>query len=238
MKRMIAGLLLIVCFLTACSAEPKPQVVTQVQESEESAVSTPAEAASISVEKTEATSTEPTEESTVETSAAPTELSEPTREPATEPITEQVTETPATTQPPTTKATTEPTEPTEPSEPTEPTQTQAPVTEPEYEAIDISALEAYGRSYAETLGYDGDPNTGFATNAGYFPPSWMKIRSMEEGYQRVKELVDAQYADDLGAGHAIVVVIDGVERHRKLNIYIEPTDEANVFLIYCFYGGE
>ena len=233
MKRMIAGLLLTVCFLTACSAEQNPQVVTQVQESEESAVSTPPEAASFSAETTEAT--EPTEESTVETSVAPTERSEPTTEPATEPITEQVTETPATTQPPTTKATTEPTEP---SEPTEPTQTQAPVTEPEYEAIDISALEAYGRAYAETLGYDGDPNTGFATNAGYFPPSWMKIRSMEEGYQRVKELVDAQYADDLGAGHAIVVIIDGVERHRKLNIYIEPTDEANLFLIYCFYGGE
>ena len=233
MKRMIAGLLLIVCFLTACSAEQNPQVVTQVQESEESAVSTPAEAASFSEETTEVT--EPTEESTVETSVAPTGLSEPTTAPATEPITEQVTETPATTQPPTTKATTEPTEP---SEPTEPTQTQPPVTEPEYEAIDISALEAYGRAYAETLGYDGDPNTGFAINAGYFPPSWMKIRSMEEGYQRVKVLVDAQYADDLGAGHAIVVIIDGVERHRKLNIYIEPTDEANLFLIYCFYGGE
>ena len=187
---------------------------------------------------TEEPTTQPTEEIVAETTVAPTEpLTENETEPITaaptEPTTSPITTPPVTEAPTQSPATQEPT-PTE----TQPPETEPPVTEPEYEVIDTAALEAYGRAYAETLGYWGNPATGFATNAGYFPPSWMKIYTMEEGYRRVKELVDAQYADDIGADHPIVVVIDGVERHRKLNIYLEPTDDPNMFLMYCFYGGE
>jgi len=240
MKKIIAGLMLICCFLTACDTEQTPEVVTQ----EVTTVPTTADTLTeeIPTEETQPTTAEPTtqstEESVAETTVAPTE---PLTENETEPITAAPTEptTSPVTTPPVTEAPTQPPtiqEPT-PTE-TQPPETEPPVTEPEYEVIDTAALEAYGRAYAETLGYAGNPNTGFATNAGYFPPSWMRIRTMEEGYQRVKELVDTQYANDVAAGHAIFIVIDGVERHRKLNIYLEPTDDPNMFLMYCFYGGE
>ena len=180
---------------------------------------------------TTGTSASTTEAATTEATTAPTTApTEATAPPTT---------TPPTTTPPTTEAPVEPpaTETTAPTE-TRPPETEPPTTEAPKEEINLAELEAYGRAYARTLGYDGNVNTGFATNAGYFPPSYVFIRSMEEGYQHVKELVDAQYADDIGGGHDIVVVIDGVERHRKLNIYIEPTDKPAWYLMYCFYGGE
>lgn len=255
MKKVLIGLLLMVCLLTACSKEAKPEVTT---EDPQLAVTTTAitEASTDSAE-TENLTTEEQPSTALETSETATEVATEITEPLTEgsvptePPTEakpqsttaptEVTAptTPPTTTPPTTTAPTEPTT-TEPPAPTEtqPPETEPPTTEAPKEEIDLAALEEYGRAYARTLGYDGNPNTGFATSAGYFPPSYVFIRSMEEGYRHVKELVDAQYADDIGGGHDIVVVIDGMERHRKLNIYIEPTDKPDWYLMYCFYGGE
>ncbi len=259
MKKAFAGLLLAVCLLTACSKEEKPEVIT---EDPQLAVTTTA-ATEVLTEPTEAETTNTEELSTTapETSEVATEATTETTQPptveSTAPETEAVTEketqpttapteatappttTPPTTTPPTTEAPVEPpaTETTAPTE-TRPSETEPPTTEAPKEEINLAELEAYGRAYARTLGYDGNANTGFATNAGYFPPSYVFIRTMEEGYQHVKELVDAQYADDIGGGHDIVVVIDGVERHRKLNIYIEPTDKPDWYLMYCFYGGE
>ncbi len=252
MKKAIVGLLLVVCLLTACSKEAKPEVTT---EDPQLAVTTTA-TTEISTEpvETEIPTTEEQPSTALETSEIATEVTTESTEPLTEGNvpTETPTEnktqpttapteatTPPTTTPPTTQPTTQATEPptTTPTE-TQPPETEPPTTEAPKEEIDLAALEEYGRAYARTLGYNGNPNTGFATNAGYFPPSYVFIRSMEEGYRHVKELVDAQYADDIGGGHDIVVVIDGVERHRKLNIYIEPTDKPDWYLMYCFYGGE
>lgn len=126
------------------------------------------------------------------------------------------------------------------TEPTElPPEATVPSTEPIVESIDIPALESYGRSYAEqTYGYWGNPATGFSSNAGFYPPSYRTIQTMEEGYQAVREIVDAQYWDDVGAGQQITAEIDGTMVRRKINVYFQPTDDPNVFLLYCFYGGE
>ena len=249
MKKAIVGLLLVVCLLTACSKEAKPEVTT---EDPQLAVTTTA-TTEISTEpvETEIPTTEEQPSTELETSEIVTEVTTESTEPLTEGNeipTENKTQpttapteatTPPTTTPPTTQPTTQATEPptTTPTE-TQPPETEPPTTEAPKEEIDLAALEEYGRAYARTLGYNGNPNTGFATNAGYFPPSYVFIRSMEEGYRHVKEAVDAQYINDVSAGHDIVVVIDGVERHRKLNIYIEETGEPDWYLVYCFYGGE
>lgn len=249
MKKAIVGLLLVVCLLTACSKEAKPEVTT---EDPQLAVTTTA-TTEISTEpvETEIPTTEEQPSTALETSEIVTEVTTESTEPLTEGNeipTENKTQpttapteatTPPTTTPPTTQPTTQATEPptTTPTE-TQPPETEPPTTEAPKEVIDLAALEEYGRAYARSLGYNGNPNTGFATNAGYFPPSYVFIRSMEEGYRHVKEAVDAQYINDVSAGHDIVVVIDGVERHRKLNIYIEETGEPDWYLVYCFYGGE
>ena len=252
MKKAIVGLLLAICLLTACSKEAKPEVTT---EDPQLAVTTTAttEISTESVE-TEIPTTEEQPSTALETSEIATEVTTESTEPLTEgnvptetptenktqPTTAPTEATaPPTTTPPTTQPTTQATEPptTTPTE-TQPPETEPPTTETPKEVIDLAALEEYGRAYARTLGYNGNPNTGFATNAGYFPPVYCFIRSMDEGRSVVREAVDAQYIDDIAAGHDIVVVIDGVERHRKLNIYIEPTDTPYWYLVYCFYGGE
>lgn len=61
---------------------------------------------------------------------------------------------------------------------------------------------------------------------------------MEDGYRRVRELVDTQYANDMASGTPITAIVDGAELHRKINIYIQSTDDPDVFLLYCFYGGD
>lgn len=124
--------------------------------------------------------------------------------------------------------------------PTVPTPTVeiTPEPTPLVESIDTFALEEYGRSYAEvTYGYDGNPNTGFDSGAGYFPPSVFQINTMEDGFQYVKEVVDAQYLDDTSMGHPITATINGALVRRKINVYLMPTKGPNTFLLYCFYGG-
>jgi len=259
MKKAFAGLLLAVCLLTACNKEEKPEVITEdpqlavsttavtevLTESTEAETTNTEEPSTTAPETsevaTEAT-TEPTQPPTVETTATETEAAtEKETQPTTAPTeaTAPPTTTPSTTTPPTTEAPTEPpaTETTAPTE-TQPPETEPPTTETPKEVIDIATLEAYGRAYAETLGYWGNPETGFSTNAGYFPPVYCFIYTMEEGRELVREMVDTQYLNDISCGHDIVVEIDGVEHHRQLNIYIESTDTPYWYLVYCFYGGD
>ena len=259
MKKTFVGLLLAVCLLTACSKEEKPEVITEdpqlavtttaatevLTESTEAETTNTEEPSTTTPETsevaTEAT-TETTQPPTVETTAPETEAdTEKETQPATAPTeaTAPPTTTPPTTTPPTTEAPPEPpaTETTAPTE-TRPPETESPTTEVPKEVIDLAALEEYGRSYARTLGYNGNPNTGFATNAGYLPPVYCFIYTMEEGRQLVREMVDGQYINDINSDNDIVVVRDGVEYHRKLNIYIESTDTPYWYLVYCFYGGD
>lgn len=118
-----------------------------------------------------------------------------------------------------------------------PTPTPAPTTT--VEVIDTAALEEYARQYARnTYGYDGNPNCGFNSNAGYFPPSQFRINTMEQGKRIVRESIDTQYQYDVAMGYPIFAVIDGVTVRCPINVYFQPTSDPNVFLVYRFYGGD
>ncbi len=174
----------------------------------------------------------------------PPKVPEETQPPVTEPPATEPPETePPVTEPEVTKPT--PTQPpettpveTEPPETTPPA-TEAPETEPPREEINTRELESYGRRYAAaTYGYNGNPNCNPSSNAGYFPGVRVKVTTMEEGYAAAREAVDYQYASDVAMGRAISVEIDGVTVRRNINIYFEPTDDPQVFILWCYYGGE
>lgn len=180
-------------------------------------------------------------------SKAPDEPQPPVLPPETELPTEPVTEPPAT-EPEVTES--EPTQPleTEPPE-TEPPTTEEPETEPPAteepgmespkEQINTRELESYGRRYAaSTYGYNGNANCNPSTNAGYFPGVRVKVTTMEEGYAAAREAVEYQYACDVAMGRAISVEIDGATVRRNINIYFESTDDPQVFILWCYYGGE
>lgn len=159
----------------------------------------------------------------------PAEKPQETEPQVTEP---EVTE-PAPTQPPeTTPVETEPPE-------TAPPATEAPETELPREQINTWELESYGRRYAaSTYGYNGNPSCNPSTNAGYFPGVRVKVTTMEEGYAAAMEAVDYQYASDMAMGREISVEIDGVKVRRNINLYFQPTDDPQVFILWCYYGGE
>lgn len=60
--------------------------------------------------------------------------------------------------------------------------------EPQKEALDFAALEAYGNQYAASLGFtiDYSMTTG---NSGYFPPDGWIWTSMEDGKRCIREVV-------------------------------------------------
>lgn len=187
--------------------------------------------------------TEPPAEKPPKEDKPPKEPAE-TQPPATEPPATEPAETeppamqPEVTEPaPTQPIETTPVE-TEPPE-TAPPATEAPETEPPREQIDTRELESYGRRYAaSTYGYNGNPNCNPSTNAGYFPGVRVKVTTMEEGYAAAREAVDYQYASDVAMGRAISVEIDGVTIRRSINLYFQPTDDPQVFILWCYYGGE
>lgn len=142
---------------------------------------------------------------------------------------------------PTSPAPTEPT-PTEPTptepKPTEPAPTEPVPTEPEPEVIDTAALEAYGRSYASSAyGYNGTSACGPGSGAGYFPGATKEILTMADGYSLVCRAIDAQYARDIASGYAPYEEIDGVTVRCPINVRVEPTGQANVYIIWVYYGG-
>lgn len=198
----------------------------------------PAEPTEIEEKQTEPPKEQPKEKTSQQT-APPTVQPKETEPPATVP---QMTEPPATqpleTEPPQTEP--KETEPAETAPPeTAPEETETPATEPPAEVIDAAALAAYGRSYAaSTYGYEGNPNCDPSTNAGYFPGVREVITTMKEGYAAAREAVDYQYACDTSMGRTIYKEIDGVIQRRNINLYFEPTDDPNVFIVWCYYGGE
>jgi hypothetical protein len=191
----------------------------------------------------------PETELEIATEGKPSKEPAATQPPATEPVpTESSAEKPQSTEPPVTEpAITEPI-PTQPPEmtpvETSPPETAPPATEvPETELpkaeINTRELEAYGRWYAaSTYGYSGNTNCNPSTNAGYFPGVRVKVTTMEEGYAAAREAVDYQYTCDVAMGRAISVEIDGVTVRRNINLYFEPTDDPQVFILWCYYGGE
>lgn len=137
---------------------------------------------------------------------------------------------------PTDPAPTEPT-PTSPA-PAEPTPSEPKPTEPEPEVIDTSALEAYGRSYASSAyGYNGTSTCGPGSGAGFFPGATKEILTMADGYSLVCRAIDAQYARDIASGYAPYEEIDGVTVRCPINVCVESTGQANMYVIWVYYGG-
>ena len=221
---------------TACTEEPTAETTL------------PAEPTEIEEKQTEPPKEqrkEKTSQQTAPPATQPKETEPPQTEyaemapPATEPhMTKSPTTQPLETEPPQTEPKeTEPVE-TAPLE-TAPEETETSATEPTAEVIDVAALAAYGRSYAASAyGYEGNPNCNPSTNAGYFPGVREVITTMEEGYAAAREAVDYQYACDASMGRTIYKEIDGVIQRRNINLYFEPTDDPNVFIVWCYYGGE
>ena len=127
--------------------------------------------------------------------------------------------------------------PTEPA-PTEPEATEHTPTEPAAEVIDTAALEAYGRSYASSAyGYNGTSSCGPGSGAGYFPGATKQILTMADGYSLVCQAIDSQYYRDIASGYAPYEEIDGVTVRCPINVRVEPTGQANMYVIWVYYGG-
>ena len=94
------------------------------------------------------------------------------------------------------------------------------------EAIDLAALEAYGREYAASLGFTID-TTMTLDNSSYYPGDRVLIRSMEEGRRLVAENVQATADNLIGCG-------DTIEGFR-CNILIEEDGEGG-YVIWVMYG--
>ena len=154
----------------------------------------------------------------------------------TQPTIPEPTESAPTKPPPTEPAPTEP-EITEPT-PTEPETTEPTPTEPIPEVIDTAALEAYGRSYASSAyGYNGTSSCGPGSGAGYFPGATKEILTMADGYSLVCQAIDSQYARDIASGYAPYEEIDGVTVRCPINVRVESTGQANMYVIWVYYGG-
>ena len=128
-------------------------------------------------------------------------------------------------------------EETEPA-PADPEPTVPAPTEPEVEQIDIAALESYGRSYASNAyGYNGTSACGPGSGAGYFPGATKEILTMADGYSLVCQAIDAQYYRDIACGYSPYEEIDGVTVRCPINVRVEPTGQANMYVIWIYYGG-
>ena len=157
-------------------------------------------------------STVPTEPVIKETEPTPTQVPEPV---ITEPVTQE-------TVPPI----------------VEPLVTELPATEPAAEQLDVSALEAYGRSYAsDAYGYNGTAECTPETQAGYFPAATKTITSQEEAERIIQEAIDSQHKRDEAYGYAAYEEVDGETVRCPVNVQVTPTGEPNEYTITVYYGG-
>ena len=121
---------------------------------------------------------------------------------------------------------------------TEPPATEPPVTEPVAEQLDVSALEAYGRSYAsDTYGYNGTADCTPDTEAGYFPAATKTITSQEEAERIIQEAIDSQHKRDEAYGYAAYEEVDGEIVRCPVNVQLTPTGEPNEYTVTVYYGG-
>lgn len=93
-------------------------------------------------------------------------------------------------------------------------------------AIDLSALEEYGREYAASLGFTID-TTMTLDNSSYYPGDRVLIRSMEDGRRLVAENVKVTADNLIGYGNSIA--------GYRCNILIEEDGEGG-YIIWVMYG--
>ena len=102
-----------------------------------------------------------------------------------------------------------------------PQPTEAGVTE-----ADIPTLEAYARSYAESLGFIVDTSM-HKGNSGYYPPGYMRNTSIEAAKADLREGVESLINQ--------LVALDGTIEGCRYNCIIE-IDSYGDFEIYDLYG--
>lgn len=116
--------------------------------------------------------------------------------------------------------------------------TEPPATEPSAEQLDVSALEAYGRSYAsDSYGYNGTSECTPDSGAGFFPASTKTITSQEEAERIIQEAIDSQYKRDEAYGYTPYEEVDGETVRCPVNVEVTPTGEPNEYTITVYYGG-
>ena len=136
-------------------------------------------------------------------------------------------------------------EPTEPPQ-TEPPQTEPPQTEPpQTEAPpivnpDTAAIEAYGRSYASSLGFIIDTSLGKG-NSGYYSPDYRPISSNEEGYAVAAVMLAAtknQLNSRFSTEYCEVLVEGayGIARCNVVVVYSHTDQLGDWYYTYVFYG--
>ena len=94
------------------------------------------------------------------------------------------------------------------------------------EAIDLAALEEYGRDYAVSLGFTID-TTMTPDNSGYYPGDRVLIRSMEDGRRLVAENVRGTANNLIGYGYSVA--------GHRCNILIENSADGE-YIIWVMYG--
>ena len=136
-------------------------------------------------------------------------------------------------------------EPTEPPQ-TEPPQTEPPQTEPpQTEAPpivnpDTEAIEAYGRSYASSLGFVIDTSLGKG-NSGYYSPDYRPLSSTEEGFAVAAGMVAAtknQLNSRFSTEYCEVLVEEayGIARCNVVVVYSHTDELGDWYYTYVFYG--
>ena len=131
-------------------------------------------------------------------------------------------------------------EPTEPPQ-TEPPQTEPPQTEaPPIVNPDTAAIEAYGRSYASSLGFVIDTSLGKG-NSGYYSPDYRPISSNEEGYAVAAGMVAAtknQLNSRFSTEYCEVLVEEayGIARCNVVVVYSHTDELGDWYYTYVFYG--
>ena len=101
-----------------------------------------------------------------------------------------------------------------------------PTPEPGVTAADIPALEAYARSYAQSVGFTIDTSLNLG-NSGYYPAGYMRNTSIEEAQADIREGIDGLVSD--------FTALDGAFQGARYNCIITMTSYGD-FEIYDLYG--
>lgn len=108
------------------------------------------------------------------------------------------------------------------------------------EVIDTAALEAYGRSYAQSLGFVVDTSLGKG-NSGYYPGLDYPVPTMQEGYSHIAGCTYATMQQLNGCytseeSNVLVEEAYGICRYNCLVEYMYTEDGIGYYIFWVFYG--
>lgn len=102
---------------------------------------------------------------------------------------------------------------------------------PKQEVIDVAAIEAYGRSYAASIGFIVDTSLGFG-NAGYLPGGTECVVTMQKGYSYIVGYTAA-------TKNKLMAAVGSIEGARyNCKVEYDHTDAAGNqwYTFWVFYG--